>query len=72
MTERQQRIASFIDRYWEEHWTSPSVREVAREAKLRSSSSAHLLLTQMVRAGILECKRVGRTRVLYRVRERKT
>ena len=66
MTPRQQRIADFIERYWEENWTSPSIREIGREIGLSSPSSVHVHLRAMVRKGILERKDVSEKRVLYR------
>lgn len=65
MTNRQNEIAYFIDRFWEENWTSPTVREICRETGLSSPSTVYVHLKTMVERGILERKQVG-SRVLYR------
>ena len=59
-------IARFIDSFWSDHWTSPTVREIAQEVGLSSPATVHVYLKQMVQAGILEEHKIGR-RVLYRV-----
>ena len=67
MTDRQRRIVEYIDAYWEENWTSPTVREIMAKVGLSSTSSVQGQLTRMTLMGVLECKRLPGRRVLYRV-----
>lgn len=66
MSERERRILDYIERYWVENWTSPSVREIAREVGLASTDSVHRYLLEMTRKGMLERRDVSSARVLYR------
>lgn len=67
MNYRQREILSFIDYYWLENWTSPTVREIGNAVGLSSSSAVHSNLMQLTRAGYLERKRLSSARTLYRV-----
>lgn len=67
MTDRHRQILSFIDYYWFENWTSPTVREIGNAVGLSSSSAVHSNLMQLTRAGYLERKRLSSARTLYRV-----
>ena len=66
MTSRQQEICHFIETFWEAHWTSPTVGQIADALGLKSKASVHRHLMKMVEEGILE-RRVTGGRVIYRV-----
>ena len=66
MTTRQKAIADYIDLFWQSHWTSPSVGQIADYLGIKSKATVHYHLLNMVRDGILERRSVGR-RVVYRV-----
>lgn len=58
-------IIGFIDGYWIENWTSPSVREIAAYVGL-SISSTHYRLHKLVDMCLLERKELSSQRVYYR------
>jgi DNA-binding IclR family transcriptional regulator len=61
------RILNFIDGYWGENWTSPTVEEIAAHVG-RSKSNTHRYLLDMTRERLLVGKQLSPSRVLYRVR----
>jgi SOS-response transcriptional repressor LexA len=60
-------ILLFIDKSWRDNWTSPTVRELMVFMDCSSPSSALRRLRHLVRIGVLERRKVGSNRVLYRV-----
>lgn len=58
-------IMRFIDCYWMDHWTSPTVREIATHVS-RSPAVVHTHLRQLVWTGKLERHQPSPARVLYR------
>jgi len=62
---RRAALIAFIDVYWRDNWTSPTVREIGK-AMDWSPSNAHVHLQNLVNEGFLESKRLSRNRVLYR------
>lgn len=68
LTYRQRAICNLIERFWIEHWTSPTVRQIADELGFASTASVAGHLRRMTERGILESHRPSEHRVLYRVR----
>lgn len=66
MTAQEQKIILFIERYWQQNWTSPTVREIGAHMGWSSSATVARRLSRMVSSGMLERKTLGRSRVLYR------
>lgn len=66
MTDREAQIVRFIDGYWHECWSSPSVREIAAHCGLSSPSTVYVHLEKLVRRGVLERTRLSDRRVPYR------
>lgn len=64
-SDQAERLLSYIDAYWAEQYTSPSVREIAAHLGC-SVSNAHYHLGHLVRKGLLERIDVSDRRVLYR------
>lgn len=64
--EQMNQLLDFIDAYWLENWTSPTVREIGEHMGWASSSTAHSHLVGLVRMGYLEEQRLSEKRVLYR------
>ncbi|NLA04346.1 MAG: transcriptional repressor LexA [Firmicutes bacterium] len=54
LTRQQQRVLDFIRRSVEEHGYPPSVREICREMRFRSSSTAHRYLETLEDKGYIE------------------
>lgn len=66
MTSRQQEIVHFIESFWDEHWTSPTVAQIAEAIGVKSKDTIHHHLMKMVDEGILERRKIG-ARVIYRI-----
>lgn len=64
---RDKEILSFIDDYWDDNWTSPTVREIGRAVGLASPASVAWHLSDLVRKGMLVRKELSGRRVLYRL-----
>ena len=63
---RLQRLTAYLEEYWEEHWTSPTVREIMEHMGWTSPSTAYNFLHNAERDHFIQIKRVSRQRVLYR------
>ena len=61
-------LLSYIESYWFENWTSPTVREIGNALGLASPATVHDYLERLVVEGHLEVRRVSARRVLYRTR----
>lgn len=68
--DRLQKLLDFLRSYWEQNWTSPTVREIAQHMGWTSPSTAHQFLQDAERDGFIETKRLSDRRVLYRPGER--
>lgn len=53
LTDRQRDIVAFIQRYRAEHRFSPSVREIRDAVGVSSTSTVHLELVELERAGVI-------------------
>lgn len=58
-------IAATIDQWWAEHWTSPTVRNIATATGL-DVATTHAYLQRMVSDGDLQRHQPSPGRVLYR------
>lgn len=67
---RLRKLRAFLESYWEENWTSPTVREIADHMGWTSPATAHEFLYGAERDGFVEAKRLSDRRVLYRPGER--
>lgn len=63
-------IMLFIDQYWIDNWTSPSMSAIAEHVGLASKATVNTHLNDLVRLGYLERKQIDDKevgpRVLYR------
>ncbi len=64
MTDREERIISFIRAYHDKHQWAPTVREIADGVSLRSGSTVHGYLMRLQKEGKVICKGVRQIRVL--------
>lgn len=54
LTQRQQQILSYIDKYTEENGYTPTVREIAEHLQMKSPSSVHYQLNILEKAGYIK------------------
>lgn len=65
LTERQQQVLTFIEKYWAKHRISPSVRDIGDHCGISSPNGVQCHLKALIKKGMIEVyEKVGRGIVL--------
>lgn len=67
--DKRERLLTFIDNFWIENWTSPTVREIGKWMGWTSTATTHYHLKKLVDESFLSYRETP-SRVLYRRKER--
>jgi repressor LexA len=67
MTSRERDIVLYINEYWQNNWTSPTVREIGMHLGIASPATVHYHLRRLTERGVLQSRKLSSRRVLYRV-----